>query len=105
MKEDVYVAQIRLQEELEELFAAIDKAKGQATGFIPKARRGAACMNVGGCGGWWVGKCFWGAAGGWGTLEPGGQRWLAPQAGRCQHALMAAAIFPPPPPLPPKLKV
>jgi hypothetical protein len=32
------VAQIRLQEELEELFAAIDKAKGQATGMIPKAR-------------------------------------------------------------------
>ncbi|KAI7835772.1 hypothetical protein COHA_010350 [Chlorella ohadii] len=34
VKEDVYVAQIRLQEELEELFGAIDRAKGQATGFI-----------------------------------------------------------------------
>ena len=37
-KEDVYVAQMRLQEELEDLFAAIDKATGHATGFISKAR-------------------------------------------------------------------
>ncbi len=44
MKEDVYVAQVRLQEELEELFAAMDKAKGQATGFIDKASSG---MSVG----------------------------------------------------------
>lgn len=52
MKEDVYVAQMRLQEELEELFAAIDKAKGQATGFIPKARRG---CGIHGCDWvWWL---------------------------------------------------
>ncbi|KAL4444954.1 hypothetical protein ABPG77_004004 [Micractinium sp. CCAP 211/92] len=36
VKEDVYVAQVRLQAEVEELFAAIDKAKGQATGFFSK---------------------------------------------------------------------
>ncbi|KAL4448019.1 hypothetical protein ABPG75_005238 [Micractinium tetrahymenae] len=36
VKEDVYVAQIRLQAEVEDLFAAIDKAKGQATGFFSK---------------------------------------------------------------------
>ncbi|KAI3438406.1 hypothetical protein D9Q98_000838 [Chlorella vulgaris] len=35
VKEDVYVAQARLQAELEELFAAIDRAKGQVTGFLP----------------------------------------------------------------------
>jgi hypothetical protein len=78
VKEDVYVAQMRLQEELEELFAAIDKAKGQATGFIPKARqRGCAhdvCVGVvaGGrvCGWGWGGPCSWG----WRVLKPGGQR-------------------------------
>ena len=43
VKEDVYVAQIRLQEEL---FAAVDKAKGQATGFIPKAGRGSSAAHV-----------------------------------------------------------
>ena len=37
IREEVYLAQTRLCEELEELFAAMDKAKGQLTGQIPKA--------------------------------------------------------------------
>lgn len=50
MKEDVYVAQVRLQEELEELFAAMDRAKGQASGYLDKARAGggpACCAAAG----------------------------------------------------------
>lgn len=39
VREEVYIAQARLQEDLEELFAALDKAKGQATGVIPKASK------------------------------------------------------------------
>lgn len=38
VSEDVYVAQVRAQEELEDLFEALDRAKGQATGFLQKAR-------------------------------------------------------------------
>ncbi len=37
-----------LQEELEELFGAIDRAKGQATGFIDKVRVGVGWGGVGG---------------------------------------------------------
>ena len=51
VKEDVYVAQVRLQEEVEELFAAIDKAKGQANGFIPKACMALLCTSLGIAGG------------------------------------------------------
>jgi hypothetical protein len=36
IREEVYVAQSKLQFDLEELFALMDKAKGQATGIIPK---------------------------------------------------------------------
>lgn len=36
IREEVYIAQARLCEELEELFAALDKAEGQATGQFPK---------------------------------------------------------------------
>lgn len=36
VSEDVYVAQVRAQEELEDLFEALDRAKGQATGFLQK---------------------------------------------------------------------
>ena len=36
IREEVYVAQARLQSDLEDLFAALDKAKGQITGSIPK---------------------------------------------------------------------
>lgn len=36
IREEVYVAQARLQTDLEELFAALDKSKGQATGSMPK---------------------------------------------------------------------
>ena len=32
----MYVAQIQLQQELEDLFAALDKAKGTATGIVVK---------------------------------------------------------------------
>ena len=51
VKEDVYVAQVRLQQEVEELFAAIDRAKGQATGFIAKVRTRLAGPGWGGKGG------------------------------------------------------
>jgi hypothetical protein len=36
IREEVYIAQSRLQYDLEELFALMDKAKGQASGIIPK---------------------------------------------------------------------
>lgn len=36
IREEVYIAQNRLQTDMEDLFAALDKAKGQATGTIPK---------------------------------------------------------------------
>lgn len=45
VKEDVYVAQARLQEELEDLFAAMDRAKGQATGRIAKVGGAAAGLH------------------------------------------------------------
>lgn len=34
--EDVYIAQVRAQEELEDLFEALDKATGQTSGFLQK---------------------------------------------------------------------
>ncbi len=36
IREEVYIAQSKLQFDLEELFALMDKAKGQASGIIPK---------------------------------------------------------------------
>lgn len=36
IREEVYVSQCRLQIDLEELFASLDKSKGQTTGKIPK---------------------------------------------------------------------
>jgi hypothetical protein len=38
-REEVFLAQVRLQGDIEELLAALDKAKGQATGVISKASR------------------------------------------------------------------
>jgi hypothetical protein len=48
VKEDVYVQQIALQEELSELFVQLDKAKGQETGIVLKVSR--APLRVPGCG-------------------------------------------------------
>ena len=59
VKEDVYVAQVRLQEELEELFAAMDRAKGQASGYLDKARAGVglpAARRQGKA--WWGDRCI-----------------------------------------------
>jgi hypothetical protein len=36
VKEDVYLAQLYLQQDLEELFSSLDRAKGQASGLISK---------------------------------------------------------------------
>jgi hypothetical protein len=36
--EDVYIAQVRLQSELEDLFAALDRAKGTPTGILNRVR-------------------------------------------------------------------
>lgn len=52
VKEDVYLAQVKLQADLEELFEALDKAKGQATGFIPKEDLRAALMAYYKVGSW-----------------------------------------------------
>ena len=46
-----------LQEELEELFGAIDRAKGQATGFIDKVRVGVGWGGVGWVGAAWAYDC------------------------------------------------
>jgi hypothetical protein len=43
--EEVYVAQNGLLKDLEELFEALDKANGQATGHIRKVRADIICLN------------------------------------------------------------
>jgi len=43
LQEEVYLAQINLQKDLEELFYSLDKAKGVQNGSIPKVRKGNLC--------------------------------------------------------------